>query len=683
MLIDECFLEEYRTGTNNFIDDFYKKAFSKSVEYWRAVGYFRSSSFEAFGITLQNFLKHNGMIKLITSIELTKDDIDAINQGLSKQQICENRIQAIIENEFMDNDNEGIHRLIKLLEINRLEIKIALPKNGHGIYHEKVGLFFDENNNYIAFSGSANESYNAFTQNYECIDVLTSWDDKTRALKKKKHFEALWSNKNDGCLVFDFPDAFKDKLIKQIQTPNYFESDNKITKINNAPHLPDEIQIRDYQKEAYIQWKNNNFHGILSMATGTGKTITAFNAIVNLGKLENQLAILVVVPYQHLVTQWQKEAISFNIDFILCFENSKKWSLELSKMIVEYQYKQEKYIFIITTTSTYISKKFQNFIKKLNNLCIIVDEAHNFGSNNIKKHYIENATFRLGLSATPIRHMDEEGTECIFSYLGKIVYEFSLEKAIKMKMLTPYKYYPVLVNLTVEEQSEYVEISNKISKMFSVDDKKNKDILKILLIKRAKIISSAKNKIIALKETLKNKNLIHSSFNLFYCSSNINKNENEKMKMVDKVYGVLEDLGMRVEKFTSMDSKSKEERVTLISHLKQEIIDGLVAIKCLDEGVDIPSVKRAFILSSSTNPKEFIQRRGRVLRKSKGKEFAEIYDFLVVPSGYSNDRDYQINKKYFEKELIRYREFAKIALNYPECEENIIDIMSEYHLLYI
>lgn len=693
MLTNQTFLEEYRTGTNNIVKEFYKKAFNESIEYWRAVGYFRSSSLEAFGATLQKFLHNNGKIKLITSVELTEADSNAIEEGMSKKEVCENRIASIIENEFQENVGDGVSKLAALLEIDRLEIKIALPKTGRGIYHEKVGLFFDQEGNYIAFSGSQNESNNAFENNYECIEVYTSWgNDDKRAQSKKQHFESLWENTNDGCLIFDFPEASKKEIIRKVkeyspiaygaglvESPDTLENYNK----KNIPTLPSWLEVRDYQKEAYSEWKRNNFHGLLSMATGTGKTITAFNALVNLVEQEKKLATVVVVPYQHLVTQWAEEAKDFGIDFIMCFESSKKWSAPLLESITKYQYNEQKYLFVITTTSTYVSPKFQDPISKLDNLCIVVDEAHNFGALQIRAHYLENAKYRLGLSATPERYMDEEGTNAILNYFGKIVNEFSLEKAIEMKMLTPYKYYPVVVHLTQDEQDEYLELTRRISQLSSYDDEKNDDLIKSLLMKRAKIISAAENKIPALKKLLIEEKLEHSHFNLFYCAAKTTGYEENAMRMVDQVHLMLVSLGMDVANFTSMDSASKEERSTLIKMLKKQLTDGLVAIKCLDEGVDIPDVKRAFILSSSSNPKEFIQRRGRVLRTAKGKEFSEIYDFIVVPFGYSNDEEYHANRKYLERELIRYREFAKLALNYPDCEKVLLEIMSEYHLLHL
>jgi len=378
MLTDETFLEEYRTGTNDFVMDFYKKAFSHSIEYSRAVGYFRSSSLEAFGSTLQNFLRNDGKIRLISSVELTEADSNAIEEGMSKQEVCEKRIASIIEEECQEGIGSGITKLAKLLEIGRLEIKIAIPQTGRGIYHEKVGLFFDETGNFLAFSGSANESTNAFVNNYECIEVFTSWDDKSRAEKKREHFESMWSETNDDVLVFEFSEASEQNIIQKIkefnsigyeadvlESPNIFENYK-----SNEPSLPKWLEVRDYQKEAYLSWKNNGFHGLLSMATGTGKTITAFYSLINLLNQEEKLATVVVVPYQHLVTQWEEEAKSFGIEFILCFESSKSWSSSLLEAITRYKYGEQKNIFIITTTSTYTLPKFQDPISKLDNLCI-------------------------------------------------------------------------------------------------------------------------------------------------------------------------------------------------------------------------------------------------------------------------------------------------------------------------
>jgi DNA phosphorothioation system restriction enzyme len=697
MLTDQKFLLEYRTGTNDVVKEFYVKAFAKSVEYWRAVGYFRSSSLEAFGNTLQAFLKRDGKIRLITSVELTEADSNAIEQGLSKQEVCEKRINTIIENEFKENVGSGVTKLSYLLEIGRLEIKIALPRSGRGIYHEKVGVFFDEEGNYIAFSGSQNETVNAFESNYECIDVFTSWNDGARAKLKKQEFEALWSGRSKGAAVFDFPEASKKKFIHIVKeyTPleygvELFDEPNIEYGTKKIPKLPAWLKLRDYQKEAINTWIKNDGHGIWAMATGSGKTITSLAAATHLlnSLPDGYVPLLVVVPYMHLVEQWAKEGRNFNINFIKCNSDYGNWEKELNHVITHAMQDNKKLIPILTTTGTFKTARFQNQIKKLDNILLIVDEAHNFGSRDIRQFYIENTRFRLGLSATPKRHMDDEGSQAILDYFGDVIFTYDLKDAIRDGNLTPYYYYPIFVNLTTEEEEEYYDLSQKISQLAasgkSIDDPDS--TLKILLMKRARIISSASNKIESLKQLLVDQDLIHSKRNLFYVAAKIEKEDGYELRMVDKMVHLLRELGMQVDKFTS--DENKDQRKYLIEKLSNDYIDGLVAIKCLDEGVDIPSVERAFILASSSNPKEFIQRRGRVLRQSKetGKKYAYIYDFIVIPNPEKENLDigtYKMERNYLEKEFLRFQEFVEIAENAHEIEPMIAELKEKYHLLHI
>ncbi len=697
MLKNQNFLLEYRTGINDVVQEFYIKAFGESIEYWRAVGYFRSSSLEAFGSTLQKFLKQNGQIKLITSVELTEADSNAIEQGLSKQEVCENRINFIIENEFKENIGSGVTKLSYLLEIGRLEIKIALPKKGRGIYHEKVGVFSDEEGNYITFSGSQNETVNAFEQNYECIDVYTSWKDEDRAKLKKQEFEALWNGESQGAVVFDFPEASRKRLIKIAKeyTPleysaDLFEEPNIETNTTSTPKFPSWLKLRDYQKEAINAWIKNNGQGIWAMATGSGKTITSLSAATHLlnSLHEGYIPLLVVVPYMHLVEQWAKEGHNFNIDFIKCNSDYPNWEKELSHAITYALQDKKKLVPILTTTGTYKTSRFQNQIKKLENILLIVDEAHNFGSKDIRQFYLENTRFKLGLSATPKRHMDDEGSQAILDYFGDVIFTYNLKDAIKDGNLTPYYYYPIFVNLTDEEEAEYYELSQKISRLTAsgknIDDPDS--ALKILLMKRARIISSASNKIESLKQLLIDKELIYSKRNLFYVAAKIEKEDGYELRMVDKMVHILRDLGMQVDKFTS--DENKDQRRYLIDKLSNDYIDGLVAIKCLDEGVDIPSVERAFILASSSNPKEFIQRRGRVLRQSKetGKQYAYIYDFIVIPKPDKDSLDsatYKMERNYLEKEFLRFQEFVDIAENAYETEPLVYELKKKYNLLHI
>lgn len=687
-MLKQCdFKVTYNTSDDNISNDFYNQTFFNSIKYYRGVGYFTSGWLKENSYGLARFIKENSEIKFITSPNVDESDLIALSGQFNKSSINQlilNNIDALEKK--LEEDTRNL--LGWLVSDGYLEFKFAIPTKGleGGEFHDKFGIFIDCENSYVSFNGSQNDSIKAY-KNYESISVFKSWGDETSKVLAKEtldRFNKIWNGEDKNLLIYELDELSKKKLIKFKTHERPYKAiavNNKPELKKNYPAIPNSIILRDYQKEAYKNWVENNYRGLLCMATGSGKTITAFSSIVNLLEKQKELCVLVVVPYQHLLTQWSDEAKNFNIEFIQCFEKSSKWFPILSSAISAFNLRSQKQLFIITTNSTYIGKKFQELVKQVDKLLLVVDEAHNFGSLAIRENYLDNAVYRLALSATPQRHLDDEGTALILSYLGNIIFEYTLEDAIKTGQLTPYNYYPVLVFLTNEEEEEFIELSKKISKISQFEKSSDNSLLEILLIKRAKIISGAKNKLPSLEKLLINENLLRTQDNLFYCAAT--KDEENEIKMVDQVYQMLSKKGMIVDKFTSFDADSKTKRKNLINNLADNTIDGLVAIKCLDEGVDIPSVKRAFILSSSTNPKEFIQRRGRVLRKFKGKDFAEIYDFMVVPSGLTSGEDLKFQKKYLENELKRYRKFAKLALNYPACEKPLIDLAAKYNLLHI
>lgn len=685
MLNNIDFKITYNTSDDNLSTDFYEIALCNSIKYYRGVGYFTSGWLKENAHGLAKFITEKNEIKFITSPNLDKLDFEVLNGEFNKEKIDKAILKDIetLEKQLEENTRNLLGWLVF---DGYLEFKFAIPTNGleGGEFHDKFGIFIDEGNNYIAFNGSQNDSIKAY-KNYESISVFKSWgDDTSKILAQEtfKRFNKIWNGEDKNLKIYSLDELLKEKLAKLRTTERPYNNIKQNTNSNinlKEVAIPESMILRNYQDEAFTKWEQNHYRGMLSMATGSGKTITAFSSIVKLLKAKTDLAVLVVVPYQHLLTQWSDEAKNFNIVFIECFESSAKWFPILSTEISAFNIGSKKNIFFITTNTTYNLVKFQELAKQVKDLLLIVDEAHNFGSRENVRNYLPNANYRLGLSATPQRHLDEEGTLAVKEYLGDIIFEYTLNDAIKANQLTPYKYYPVLVYLTSEEEEEFIELSKKISVISQYKSEDN-TALEMLLIKRARIIAGAKNKLPTLEKLMKDKNLFKTQDNLFYCSST--KEENGE-RMVEQVYQMLSSYGMLVEKFTSFDSGTKGQRQNLISNLADNTIDGLVAIKCLDEGVDVPSIKRAFILSSSTNPKEFIQRRGRVLRKFKGKEFAEIYDFMVVPKGMSYGEEFKFQKKYLENELKRYREFAELALNYPGCEEPLKELATQYNLLHI
>ncbi|MDP1671598.1 MAG: DEAD/DEAH box helicase family protein, partial [Burkholderiales bacterium] len=301
MLRDIIYEDDYRSGEHNILNEVFRASLRVSTIYWRAVGYFSSSALEALGAPLSEFIRNGGSIRLITSVELMPQDIIAIEKGLSRRDVCAQRIEQTIEEQFFGAIGDGVSALAALLEIGRLEIRIAEPKHGYGIYHEKVGIFFD-GHDYVAFSGSTNESANAFKQNYECIDIFSSWESPRRALRKLKHFEALWENEDPGATTYPFPDAAKAKLIRVCaREPGSTENAISDTK---------KLVPWAHQNDALVEFIKRE-RGVLNMATGTGKTRVAMNIMEALdvkGLLES---IVVVVDGNDLLDQWYRQVLKF------------------------------------------------------------------------------------------------------------------------------------------------------------------------------------------------------------------------------------------------------------------------------------------------------------------------------------------------------------------------------------
>lgn len=693
-LKDIEFKLQYRSDTDNLANDFYNTCIKQSVSYDRASGYFTSSSLKQCSYGLEDFIKREGLMRLIVSPKLEKEDIEAIEKGIkSKEDVIEDSLIRELEPSEDNIKNNTLSILSWLIYKNKLEIKIAvLRKLKPGIYHEKFGVFTDELGYKVAFIGSANETEGGYVNNFESIDVYTSENEREiqRIKLKEDNFNNMWNNNTKELEVLDFPEAAVKKLLqyKEYEYEGNFEAesirDTSSSYIHKYKEIikPEYLNIRQYQKDAINSWIKNNGTGILEMATGTGKTITALYLLWELYNKFNKLAVIIVCPYQHLVNQWNKEAEDFNMKSTLCFGNKDKWQLQFREEINNFNMDISNYISAITTNSTFCTESFQSMLNDIKQPIILVfDEVHHVGTSNFQKYIPKNIRFRLGLSATPSRWYDDEGNKILKDYFKGIVYKFPLENAIG-EFLTPYFYYPHIVYFTDEECAEYYQVSSKIGRLSAYSNQTNNELsetLKMLLIKRSKLIGKAENKIIKLKHCLTGKE--NSKYNLFYTGDGKIGDE----RQIEKVIKMLcNELNMRVSSFTSKENK--EERQKILKSYESGKLQGLVAIKCLDEGVNVPLIQNAYILASSTNPREFIQRRGRVLRKHPNKEYSYIHDFIVMPKdieslAYSEASIFNIERNLMKKELARVNEFCKTAMNGPEALNMLLEIKKAYNLL--
>lgn len=687
----------YRSDSDKVYEDFFEKCISESISYDRAVGYFSSGFFKLVLKGLEKFVEKDGKIRIITSPQLNEEDIEAIikNQENKFQEDIILKFKKIIN----ESDMEGRDLLGLLIEMEKIEIKIAYKKNFLGIYHEKFGVFKDEKENKIAFTGSINETLSGYSENFESIDVYNSLDgkrEKQRIEEKEKAFENLWNNNTEKIEVIDFPEALRNEIIKNI-SPKCRDKIMKYRKTqenNLIIKIPEGFKIREYQKEAFEKWKANGGKGILNMATGTGKTITAIyimDEVYKILKNKNRKTFyLIICPQKQLVFQWKEELKLFNFkNVVTCDSDNKNWVKELKELFLEHYYDDIENFVILTTNKSFLTERFQNiFTSSLYDTegMIIVDECHNIGSENYKNYILDNKLekikLRLGLSATPERR--DNSNEIIHKFLGEEVFKFDLKRAIEEGFLTRYNYYPIFVTFNLEEEENYIIISEKIKKLTAIlenggkNKKELKEQLEQLNFKRARIIQNLQMKEEKCIEFFKNNLSIKNT--LVYVGTGKDKNN---IKMIDNLLEKLKKY-IKIEKFTA--EESSEERQRVIEDFKNEFIQGILAIKCLDEGINIPNIKTAVILASTGNPKEYIQRRGRILRKAPGKEIAEIYDFMVVPRSFFNmesyfsRENYHIDKLLLKKEFERVNEFMSLAENKLDIHEKLIKLKYKYNI---
>ncbi|MGF1587660.1 MAG: DNA phosphorothioation system restriction enzyme [Pleurocapsa sp.] len=442
------------------------------------------------------------------------------------------------------------------------------------------------------------------------------------------------------------------------------------------PIFPDNLSLRKYQHQAVANWLENKGRGTLKMATGSGKTIIALAIAVELYQQIGLQVLLIVCPYRHLVTQWSRECQKFNLQPIIAMTRVDDWQGKLSNQLYNLANSPQSFLTIITTNSTLINQGFQSQLKYFPAKTLIVgDEAHNLGSSRLESSLPRNIGLRLALSATPERQYDELGTEALLNYFGSIIQpEFTLADAIKQGALVHYLYYPVLVELTAAESWEYAQITKRIGWALNRNPSfQHNDPLTSLLTKRSRLIATAANKLTCLKELMASR--LHTSHTLFYCGDG---NLDDETRQIDAVTHLLgKELGYRVNTYTT--DTSLEERERLRRQFESGELQGLVAIRCLDEGIDIPAIKTAIILASSNNPRQFIQRRGRILRPHPGKSQATLFDTIVIPPSLERDT-WEVERNLLRKELLRFFTFAELADNADEATRQLLRLQERYEL---
>ncbi|QYJ68799.1 DEAD/DEAH box helicase family protein [Flavobacterium litorale] len=699
--------------------EFYEEAFPISKNIDLLLGYFSSNAIKVLSKSLAEFLYNGGKMRIITNHVYSLMDYE--NLVLNPELKDEDKWIDLFEDLSKIEKNlsaEGIHFfdcLKYLLKVGRLEI-LPVKFNDVDLAHCKTMILYD-GVNYIVTDGSINFTLSALLKNSESFQVETPWNGKIsqrRIEDAKNNFERIFSKQHPAYNYIDkdkievvinaigrdkdIQDLFDDSL--ELQGHGYSEKVKKIIEkkkerfndkleiILNTPKFPFPQGPREYQKEAYNEWVKKDYSGVFAMATGTGKTITSLNCLLNIFNEEKKYRAIILVPSIALLNQWEEEVNSFNFRKILKVGGGSNWEKEFSNYCSNYSWGLKEDLVIISTYGSFVLDRFQKLFKKIQkDFLLIADEAHNMGANNIKSKLSGlEVTKKIGLSATPKRIYDPEGTIAIDKFFKDeppYTYSFGMEKALEYGFLTGYKYFPKIVELTEEEFEEYTEISKKLLKFFDFENSKFKDdpIVEILLLKRKNIIHKASNKLNLFSsivgELIKNKK---DQFVFAYIpEGNTQNSEGDRVKILNQyLRRVHRDFPkIKMNSYTSEDQNLSE----ILRGFEDGKIEVLFAMKMLDEGVDIPRAEVGIFASSTGNPRQFIQRRGRLLRKHKDKAFATIYDMVVVPKLDNNLGElYNIERNLVKNELNRVGYFASLSMNFYDSKETLDEVCKKYDL---
>ncbi|MBD1591597.1 DEAD/DEAH box helicase family protein [Arthrobacter sp. S1_S22] len=693
----------YRSDRQDVVANFFVPAFTVASSYSRAVGYFTSTSLALYARGIETFAEHGGMMRLIASPHLNEDDIADIERGYDLRDVIERATVRELDSEDSDAVLAGLGLLGRLIAEGRLDIKLAfVEQEGRvGIYHEKIGVFRDDQGDLVGFTGSSNETYGGLMANFESVEVYQGWvpGDGARALQLEDDFQALWSNQTPTLSVQPFPDVARERLLRLASERPKATLPGRDTALTPAPvetsephHLaiPSWLTVRDYQREAVESWLRNQGRGILKMATGTGKTKTAMIAATQLSNAlrehEQPLVIVIVAPQLHLVDQWITEVEEFGVKPIAIYDNSKKWQPIVESQMTSLRMGQRPLVVMVATNSSFAGAKFQSVLSRISqHLFVIADEAHNLGSSTNLAALPTNATYRLALSATPERWFDDEGTDELIKYFGEIIFELPMGQAIAMGALTRYHYYPRLVELTPDETEHYVDLTGQIARRIvsgeSIADTHDDTALGRLLRDRANILGHAQGKVAALEADLKEHR--DEWFQLVYCGEGNRPRpfgEVTGEKQLSEVMGMIGN-GLRLSVHEFIGETPPHKRRELLRRFSSgNDLRILAAMKCLDEGVDIPDARLGYLLASSSNPRQFIQRRGRLLRRAEGKTHAVIFDYLAVPPA-DAPINFDVERKLLIREFQRANEFGKLSENYEETLEVLRPLKERYQLM--
>lgn len=709
----------YNSPPDDLIAEFYVPAFARAVKYDRAVGFFSSSLLGQIAPSIDQFVINGGTMRLVTSpANLSDEDLMAMGKGEElRVRLEDDLITAIHSNIPGSVLKDRLELLTWMVANGKLQARIALREHSerYSLFHEKIGVFTDAHDYWMTFTGSPNETMGGAVRHSESFPLHRSWvseDQLAYASEERERFEAIWDERIEGIATWTVNDWIAEPMRECFGTrepslpslprksghrasvPPIEEESSQMSLttegVSLLPSIPHDLRLRNFQRDAVNGWLRAGGHGSFAMATGTGKTITALAAATQASAYAAQrsrpLLVLVVVPSIDLVGQWSDEAERFGFRPAKCHGGmSKRERDSLKSAFSAARVSSGRRAEMVVTTARSLtplphadqdSHFLQRQLSRHNGLLMIIgDEMHSLGTPAQLAALPKEPTFSLGLSATPKRHGDEVGTSALLNYFGDVVVSISIKDAIyKYDALVPYDYYIEPVDLTDEEATQFRVISQKIATAYAAGDE---EAAERHIRARTRLTQHASNKLIAFRSLLASQ-LAVESYQIVYVAEG--KDPATDLAQIDAVETMMrDDFDMRVERYYGEIDANRRD--VLQDRLAAGDLQALIAMKCLDEGVDIPSARIGVILASTQNPRQFVQRRGRLLRKNPDspKTHAKIFDFLVLPPRRADEQLSDSEKRLLGMELSRAFELADAARN-TESRFQIIECAYEYDL---
>lgn len=682
----------YRTATDSLVKDFYLPCLAQAVHYDRAVGFFSSSMLVEAGAGLSGLIRNKGRMRLLIGHPLSDDDWDAVRAGTQREAIGQQLVSQLadcLERAGHDRSVHAFELLSWMVATGAIEIRFAFRKLG--MYHEKIGIIHDKEANAVVFSGSANESANALlpTRNFESLTVFPSWNAAVYADYGQpfaEGFLALWNNQTEGICTVAVPSQFYDQLMKfrgdQPIAPDLTLEENlwshdafeRLQALR--PKLPRTLNGKPYalkrhQQKALEKWFANAYSGILALATGAGKTITALHAATRFSEQDYPLVLVVAVPYQILAEQWCDVMEQFSMRPVEAFYAKDRWIHRLDDSISAFLAGATRFVAIVVVNDTLSTPDFLSRLERIppEQLFFVGDECHHHAGAQWLNRVPVRAKFRLGMSATPWEPGRDAAKHTLTQMYGPVVATYTLRDALDDDVLCPYTYRWVPCEFDDEEAQEYELLSARIASLMAQDPLGESESIRkqiqAAVARRSRLIGALRDKETQLTRILDGIRV--TPHTLFYCGEGehpLDRDAGTGDKVISGVLNRLVARHWKAGKITA--SESVAERHRTLQAFGDGGIDAIAAIRVLDEGFDIPSCRTAYILASSNSYRQYVQRRGRVLRKSPGKHRAEIIDFAAVPSIALLKKNPTIWRRQMSTELNRIRDFVALASNAAE-----------------